>query len=157
MSRRALGAVLAGITFALVLWLWPRGPKDPEGQIRALVGRVVAGAEARDVGPLDSAMADDFKGPEGASRQEVKQIVAFQVLRNQETVAIFNPSLEVKVNGPEYAEVEGTFVFARTKARSAAELQSGSVAAAYRIEAKLEKRGSQWQFVSATYAPVSWP
>ena len=157
MSRRALGLVLAAGAAALVFWLWPRGPKDPEAQIRALVAGIVAGAEGRDVGPLSDAMADEFKGPQGATKQEVKQIVAFQVLRNQENVAIFNPSLEVKILGPEAAEIEGTFLFARSKAKSAAELQPGTVASAYRITATLDKQDGEWKFVSATYQPVSWP
>lgn len=157
MSRRALGLVLGAAAAALVFWLWPRGPKDPEAQIRKLIAEVVAGAEARDVGPLSDAMAESFRGPQGAKKQEVKQIVAFQVLRNQENVAIFNPSLEVKLLGPESAEIEGTFLFARSKAKSAAELQPEMVASAYRITATLDKQDGEWKFVSATYQPVSWP
>lgn len=157
MSRRALGLVLGAAAAALVFWLWPRGPKDPEAEIRKLIAGIVAGAEGRDVGPLADAMADDFRGPQGATKQEVKQIVAFQVLRNQENVAIFNPSLEVKLNGPELAEIEGTFLFARTKAKSAAELQPEMVASAYRITASLDKRDGEWKFTRASYAPVSWP
>ena len=157
MTRRAVGLVAGALAAALVFWLWPRGPKDPEAQIRKLVAEVVAGAEARDVGPLADAMADGFKGPNGASKQEVKQIVAFQVLRNQETVAVFNPSLDVTLRGQEDAEIEGTFLFARTKAKSAEELQPGTVASAYKISATLEKQGGEWRFVSAAYAPISWP
>ena len=157
MNPRTLGVVLAAAAAALVFWLWPRGPKDPEAQIRALVAGIVAGAEGRDVAPLSDSMAEDFKGPSGASKQEVKQLVMFNVLRNQENVAVFNPSLEVKLRGTEAADLEGTFLFARTKAKSAAELRPEAVASAYRITASLEKRDGQWKFVSATYAPVSWP
>jgi hypothetical protein len=72
-------------------------------------------------------------------------------------VAIFNPSLDVRLNGTEAAEIEGTFLFARAKAKSAAELQPGAVASAYRITGRLEKRSGGWKFVSATYAPTGWP
>lgn len=157
MNRRALGLVLAAAAGALVLWLWPRGPKDPEAEVRKLVASIVAGAENRDVGPLSDAMAESFRGPQGATKQEVKQIVAFQVLRNTENVAIFNPSLEVKLRGPESADIEGTFLFARTKAKSVAELQPEMVGSAYRITATLDKSDGEWKLVTATYAPVSWP
>ncbi len=157
MRLRAVGLVLAAVAAALVFWLWPRGPKDPEAQVRALVAKIVAGAEARDVGPLSDAMAESFRGPQGATKQEVKQIVAFQVLRNQETVAVFNPSLTVTLRGNEDADLEGLFLFARTKAKSAEELQPGTVASAYTINATLMKVDGEWQFISATYAPASWP
>jgi len=155
-SRRALGLVLGAVVAGLVLWLWPRKPKDPQQQIRALVAEIVAGAERRDLGPLSDAMADEFRGPGGASPQEVKQIVAFQVLRNQENVAVFNPSLDVTVHG-DSADIEGTFLFARAKAKSVDQLDPGMVGSVYKITAALERRGSEWKFVNATYAPASWP
>ena len=157
MNARRLGLVLAAAAAALVLWLWPRGPKNPEAEVRQIIGDIVAGAERREIGALADAMADDFRGPQGATKAEVKQIVAYQVLRNQETVAIFNPSLEVKLRGTESADIEGTFLFARSKAKSATELDPSMVASAYRITATLDKRGGEWKFISATYAPVSWP
>jgi len=156
-SRRAVGLILAALAAAVVFWLWPRGPKDPEQQIRALVAKIVQGAEARDLGPLSDAMADNFKGPQGANKQEVKQLVMYHVLRNQENVAVFNPSLTVKLLGKEDAEIEGVFLFARTKAKSAEELQPDMVASAYTITAVLTKEGNDWKFTSATYAPATWP
>jgi hypothetical protein len=157
-SRRALGLIVAGLAAAVVLWLWPKGgPEDPEAQVRALIAGVVAGVEAKDLGPLSDAMADDFRGPQGASRQEVKQIVLGQVLRNRENVAVFNPSLDVTVKGPSEAEISGTFLFARTKAKSADELPADAVGSAYRIDATVQRRDGDWKFVSATYAPISWP
>ena len=157
MSRRALGLVLAALAGALVFWLWPRGPKDPEAQIRALVAKIVQGAEAKDLGPLSDAMAESFKGPQATNKQEVKQLVMFHVLRHQENVAVFNPSLTVSLRGKEDADIEGVFLFARTKAKSAAELQPEMVASAYKITAVLEKQNGEWKFTSATYAPATWP
>lgn len=157
MTRRGVGLVLAALAGGLVFWLWPRGPKDPEAQIRALVAGIVAGAEKKDLGPLSDAMADAFKGPQATSKHEVKQLVMFHVLRNQENVAIFNPSLSVNLRGKEDADIEGVFLFARTKVKSAEELEAGMVASAYTITATLEKQSGDWKFVSATYAPTTWP
>src|SRR5206468_1212808 len=67
-SLRGVAAVAAALAAVLVLWLWPRGPKDPEAQIRALVAACVAGVEARDLRPVSDALADGFRGPDGASK-----------------------------------------------------------------------------------------
>ncbi|MBL8955388.1 MAG: hypothetical protein JNK82_31730 [Myxococcaceae bacterium] len=152
-----MGLLLGGVAGALVLWLWPKKPKDPEAEVRALVARIVAGAEARDLGPLSDAMSEKFRGPGGTSKQEVKQIVAWQVLRNQETVAVFNPSLTVTVRGQEDAELEGVFLFARTKVKRVDELQPEMVGSAYTIKATLDKYDGEWKFTSATYERTSWP
>jgi hypothetical protein len=147
-----VGVVLAVLTAGGVLWLWPKKPKDPEGQIRQLVAGCVAGVEKHDLGPLSDALAEDFKGPQGATVQDVKRIVAYQVLRDRETVAVFNPSLDVTVHGDDSGEMSGVFLFARSK-----ELKPETVAAAYKIQAGLERRQGDWKFVSASYEQISWP
>lgn len=157
MSPKVVGAVLALVAAGLTLWLWPRAPKDPEAEVRALVASIVKGVEERKLGPLADALSDRFKGPGGANAQEVKQLVAGQVLRNRETVAVFNPSLSVSVTGAEDADLDGTFVFARTKAASAEALEPGAVASAYRITAKLDRTEGEWKFISATYEQITWP
>jgi hypothetical protein len=147
-----VGLVLAGAAAALVLWLWPRGPKDPEAQVRKRVAEIVAGVEKRDLGPLSDAMSPHFRGPGGADAQEVKELVALHALRNQETVAVFNPSLDVNIKSPDDADISGTFIFARSK-----ELTPQTVASAYKVEASLSKDGPDWKIVSATYQQISWP
>ena len=144
--------VLAGAAFALVLGLWPRGPKDPEAQVRKLVAEIVAGVEGRDLGPLSDSIATTFKGPQNTGKQEVKQLIAFQVLRNAETVAVFNPSLDVTVRSNDDADISGTFIFTRSK-----ELKPETVAAAYQVDASLERQGGEWRFISASYKQISWP
>ena len=151
LSARAIAIITALLAAALTLWLWPRAQVSEEDQIRALVAGCVKGAEDKQLGPISDAMADDFKGPSGSSRDDVKRLIAYQVLRDKESVAVFNPTLSVTVTGPTTAEVTGKFVFARVKAKSFDQLPDGAVVSSYDIQAKLSKRDGKWRFSSASY------
>jgi hypothetical protein len=150
--RRLIALVLAGVAVVAVLVLWPKAPQDPEDQIRALVVSCVEGIEKHNVSTLSDAIADDFHGPEGLGAREIRQVVAGQVLRDRETVAVFNPTLDVTLHSQDAAEFTGVFLFSRTK-----DLKPESIGSAYRIEAKLERRDGAWKIVSASYKPISWP
>jgi hypothetical protein len=151
LSARTIAIVTAGLAALLTLWLWPKPHRSPEEEIRALVATCVKAAEDKDLGTLTEAIAEDFKGPSGSSRDDVKRILAFHVLRDRESVAVFNPLLTVNVTGDDTGEISGKFVFARAKAVSFDQLPDGSVVSAYEIDAKLQKRDNKWRFVSATY------
>lgn len=150
--RKLIGVALAALTALGVLWLWPKKPKDAESEIRQLVAACVAGAEKKDMGAISDALAEDFKGPQGTDLQDVKRIIAYQVLRDRETVAIFNPSLDVTVRGNDDADFSGVFLFARSK-----ELKPETVGSAYKIDATLERRSGDWKIISARYHQISWP
>jgi len=150
--RRLSGFVLALASAGAVLWLWPRAPKDPEEQIRKLVADCVAGVEKHDLSPLSSAIAADFRGPQGMSGQEIKQLIAGQVLRDSTTVAVFNPSLDVTFRNAGAADLDGLFVFSRTK-----ELTAEGATAVYRVKAAVAQRDGEWRFTSASYEQATWP
>lgn len=149
MSRRTLGIVLALLAGGAVLFFWPKKPLDDEAQIRALFAACVQAAEDRKLDVISEAMAPEFKA-HGANKDEVRQMLAFQLLRDKETTAVLNPSLDVTLELPN-ASVSSELVFARTKPKSAAEVAPQSVVAAYHLDAKLEKRDGKWLFVSAEY------
>jgi hypothetical protein len=151
LSARTLAILAAGLAAALTLWLWPRPKLSAEDQIRALVAACVRAAETKELSEISEAMAEDFIGPGNASRDEVKRLIAFQVLRDKESVAVFNPSLSVTVTGPDTGELAGKFVFARAKAKTFEQLPAGAVVSAYEITAKLALRAGRWRFISATY------
>ncbi len=152
LSARSVALGVAVAFAALTVVFWPKKPVSDEDQIRAMIARCVKAAEDKDLGPITDAMADDFKGPSGAGRDDVKRIIAFQVLRSKETVAVFNPKLSVTLTGPDTADTSGKFVFARVKAKNADELTPDGVVSSYEIDGKLKKLDGKWQFVSATYA-----
>ncbi|GEM_PF-1818715 len=151
LSARTVAIATAAIAVLLTLWLWPKPALTDEDQIRALVASCVRAAEDKDVSVIADAMTDGFQGPSGAGRDEVKRLIAFQVLRDKESVAVFNPSLTVDLTGPDTASVRGKFVFARAKAESFNQLPEGSVVNAYEIGAGLKKVDGKWRFASATY------
>lgn len=151
LSARTIAILTAALAAALTLVLWPKPKLAPEDEIRALVAACVKGAEDKDVSVISDAMSDDFKGPSGSSHDDVKRMIAFQILRDQATVAVFNPVLSVNVTGPDTGEISGKFVFARAKAKSFDQLPEGAVVDAYEIDARLQKREGKWRFIAATY------
>ena len=151
LSSRTIAIIAAAIAGVLTLLLWPKERLSSEGEIRALVAQCVKAAEDKELSVIVDAMASDFKGPSGSSRDDVKGMIAFQVLRNKESVAVFNPRLSVTVTGADTGDISGKFVFARAKAKSFDELPAGAVVSAYDIDAKVQKRDGKWQFISATY------
>lgn len=153
-SRRTLLAAVGALAaFGLVLALWPRGETTPEDELRALVAECVEAANRKDPSGITVHLAEDFRGQQGARKQDVKQVLVVQLLRGDQ-VAVLNPRLDVTVESPTRGAIDGTFVFARVPAKTAEELPQGSVAAIYRIEAKLERRDEGWTFVEASYRRV---
>ncbi len=145
-GKRLLGAVLALGVGLGVLLLWPKGEKTPEAEVRALVARSIEAAEKRDAATIGEAFAEDFKGPGGASKQEVKGVVLGHILRNPNPLVVLNPSLEVTVESPTRAAFKGVFIFARGPGGAL-----GDGASQYEIEARLEKRDDDWLLVSAEW------
>lgn len=156
MPSRPVALVLALAAAGAVLYLWPRGPKNPEDQVRALVAECVAAANDKDVSGIMDHAVEEFVGPQASRKQDVKQILAMQLLRNQEVAVILNPTLSVELKSPDAAAIVGYFVFGRTRVATADELnpQTG-VAAVYKIDAEVERRDGKWMFTSAQYQRVN--
>lgn len=147
MDRRLLvGAAVAVVVGAIMLW--PRRAESPEAQVRALIAGCVAAAEKKDLGTIADAIADDFKGPSGIGKQEVKQLLLGQLFRNPNAVVVFNPSLDVRVTG-DVAAFSGVFVFARGKDLDWQ--QPGDGVSRYELEGTLERRGGDWRITSAEW------
>lgn len=155
MTGRTLAIIAAVVAGLMTLWLWPKPKLSAEGEIRGMIARCVRAAEDKELSVIVDSMADDFRGPSSASREDVKGLIAFQVLRNKESVAVFNPTLSVTVTAPDSGEVSGKFVFARAKAKSFDELPQGAVVSAYEIGGTVRLRDDKWQFVTATYKQLT--
>ena len=141
-SRQLLGVVIAALAAGAVFFFWPREKVSPEGEVRALIARAVSAAEKRDASGFGDLLDDQFRGASGATRAEVKQLLLSQFFRAQQ-ILVVNPSLDVKMESATRGHFSGTFLFARDTG-----LESASK---YVIEGDVQKQGSDWRFVSATW------
>jgi hypothetical protein len=134
--------VIAVLVALGVYFAWPRQKLSPEDEIRALVARVIAKAEKRDLAAVTETFAEGFRGG-GLGKQEVKQLLAGQFFGARQLV-VLNPLLEVTVKSPTEGSIKGQFLFGR----------DGAVpdASRYAIEADLVRGSDGWQFVTATWS-----
>jgi hypothetical protein len=154
-NARPVAIVLALLAAGAVLYFWPRAPKNPEDAIRALVAECVTDANKKDVSAIMDHVAERFIGPNTMGKNEVRQILAFQLLRNQEVAVILNPTLTVGLKSETAASMTGFFVFGRTRVQTAEELTQSAVAAVYKIDADLERVDGKWTFTGAQYQKVN--
>lgn len=142
-ARQLVGAVLAVVAGLAVYLAWPKEKLSPEDEIRALVAQAVKGAEKRSASAVVDTLAPQFRGPGGAGRDEVKQLLVGQFFRAQ-TIVVVNPALDVTVSSPTTGHFKGTFLFARDAAVPDA--------SKYEIEADLERTDDGWRISSASWS-----
>ncbi|MBI3185243.1 MAG: hypothetical protein HYZ28_24155 [Myxococcales bacterium] len=149
-SARWLGLLLALLAAALVLALWPR-QESPRQLIERKVLRMARAAQEKDLGYVMEQVSDRFRGPEGASKQELKQLLAGELFRGT-WVRVFTTDLDVKLASADAAEVSAKFIFARSEAERLEDLAKESVVSSYEVQTRAEKEADgEWRFVSASY------
>lgn len=146
-----VGIALALVAGALVLALWPREPSDPKVLIERKVVQMVRAAEEKNLAALMDGVSERFRSAEGWNRDEVRSILAAQILRGS-WVRVFMTDLEISVTSPTTASVSAKFVFGRSEAEKLEDLARESVFSAYLIEAAVEKEADgEWRIVSAKH------
>jgi hypothetical protein len=118
----------------------------PEQALRDTVAQMQSAIEARDVGALDEYVAEDFIGPEGMDRKDVRRMAQLAFLRNRDIGSTLGP-LQVVVQD-EHATV-----------RFSAALTGGSgtllpdSAQVYEVSTGWRMRDDGWELVSADWKP----
>lgn len=141
-GRRLVGVLLACGVGAAVFFAWPRPTLSPEDEVRALVAGMLEAAGRRDAGGVTGALADDFRGDGGATKQTVQQLVLGHLMRSPDAPVVLNPSLDVEVQGPDAASFDGVFVFARSP---------GDGLGRYDISGTLVRQGGRWRITTARW------
>lgn len=139
--RQLAGPAIAVLVALAVYFAWPQEKLSPEDEIRALVAKVIARAEKRDVAGVTEAIADEFSGG-GLRKTELKQLIAGQFFGARQII-VLNPLLEVTVSSPTSGHFKGTFLFGRDGA--------APDASRYTIEADVQKTGEGWQLITASW------
>ncbi|CAM4478591.1 hypothetical protein [Corallococcus exiguus] len=146
---RVVSGMAAVLAAALVLFLWPR---EEPGVKDAVTRRIIAmtrSAEEKDVGGVMEGVSERFKTKEGWSKQDVRGILAAQVLRGQ-WVRIFTTDIDVHEVSPTQGDFQARFIFGRSEADKLEDLAKDSVLNAYAIEGTFEKEeDGEWRVVKA--------
>ncbi len=151
---RVVGVGLALAAAVAVLLLWPRDEASPEEQIRQKVIQMTAAAEEKDLGFIMDQISESFRGTSPAlSRQELKQLLAAQILRGQ-WVRVFVRDIDVELRSPAEARFRGKFIFGRSEADTLERLAAESRIQAYEVDGTLHLEDGEWRFVSGGYRVI---
>jgi hypothetical protein len=151
---KVVGAGLALAAAVAVLVFWPREEPSPEEHIRQKVIQMTAAAEQKDLGFIMEQISESFRGTHPRlSRQELKQLLAAQILRGQ-WVRVFVRDIDVELRSPTEARFRGKFIFGRSEADTLERLAAESQIQAYEVEGSLHREDGEWRFVSGGYRVI---
>lgn len=154
LSPRLLAVAALLLCALAAIFFWPRRPKSPEELVRAQVRQMLDAVSEKDLSTLMEPISERFTAQEGVDRQQLKGILASQLLRNDRTAA-FATTLAVNQTSPEQVTMKGTFLFGRTQAKTLAEVLGQGELSSYDIEARFEREADGlFRVVWAHYAPT---
>ncbi len=151
---RVVGVGLALLAGGLVLALWPREePAVKEAITREIVSMTHA-AQEKDVDGVMERVSERFRGAQNWDKQQVRGILALQVLRGQ-WVRVFTTNLEVTEVSPTRGDFRVKIIFGRSPGGKIEELSRDTVLSAYLIEGAFEKEDGKWRVVQARHQALS--
>ncbi|MCI0569804.1 MAG: hypothetical protein L0Y66_03565 [Myxococcaceae bacterium] len=145
----ALGAaVVAGLA---VLLLWPGRNVPAEEQVRRRMVQMAAAAEERNLGDVMEGVSDSFRSTEGWGKDDLRRVLAAQLLRGQWVRIFLDVDAPTQVSGDEVA-VSARLFFARSDAEDLAHLARESVVDAYAVEGTFRREADgEWRAVQASH------
>ncbi len=137
---------------ALVLVACSPPADSPEAEVRALVARAQAAAEARNVRDLRALIAEEYVDAHGHDRKAVENLIRLHVLRNQ-SVHLLTRVRGVTFPEPDRATVSVAAAMAGRPVARADDLV-GLTADLYRFDLELIRDRGEWRVSSAAWAPA---
>lgn len=141
------------LALALALAACSRQADSPEAEVRALVARAQAAAEARNVRDLRALIAEEYVDARGHDRKAVENLIRLHVLRNQ-SVHLFTRIRGVTFPEPNRATVSVAAAMAGRPVARVDDL-AGLTADLYRFDLELVRHGrGEWRVSGAAWAPA---
>lgn len=155
MNLRRILIVLAALGVgAAVILLWPREPIGPEEQVRRRIAQLTASAQERDLGKVNDAVSRSFRTSEGQDRDDVRRLVAAQLLRGQ-YLKIFTDVKDLTAQSPQEVLAVLNLYFASAEAADVSTLAAESVISGWRLEVTFTLEDDDWMATSATWRRLS--
>lgn len=155
-SRFLFWASVSGVvSLGALYWaVGSRAEEESTEQVRRLVVEMTNAAQAQDVASLMKPVSEHFKSADGMDKRELKQWVAYHVLRGR-WVRVFTSELKLSERSPTSVEVSGKFVLGRSEATRLKDLAQESEISTYQIDARAEKESDgTWRFIWARHQEV---
>lgn len=135
-------AVVAGLLLAAAC-----ARPDPEQRLRAALGALQQGIEARDVDAIDAVLADDFIGPDAMDATQARRMAQLTFMRYRDVGVALGPA-DVDIDG-DRATVTLTAVLGGGSGALLPERANAySVRSGWRLE------GRDWRLSSVEWTPV---
>ena len=122
---------------------------DDETLIQRIIRSAIAAANDRKPSDVLARVADEFQGPQGMSRGDVQRMLLGRLLQDR-WLRVFERSLTVEAKGTT-ATARLDVVLAQGKAVARLEDLLPTDASVGRFDLILEKRGTSWWIVGASY------
>lgn len=125
-------------------------PESPEAQVRAVIARAVAAAEAKDVGTLRAMVSDRYSDANGQDKRAIEAMLRLHFLRN-ESVHLYTRVQSVTVPQPDRAEASVLVAMAGVPITSEVELPALR-ADLHRFDIEFMREGDRWRVQRAAWS-----
>jgi hypothetical protein len=124
----------------------------PEQQLRQDVAHLQASVQARDLGSIRDALADDFVGPDGMDRDAAIRLAQVMYLQNRRINAVFGP-LQVVLSPSAARPDHATVAFSAALTGGSGGMLPES-ARLYQVRTGWRLQDGDWRMTSADWTPA---